>query len=170
MGNPLILLAGEMFMHNLESEIEKLPLFSQVIFWNKCIDDIFTCFLDTTVREKSMYTLSSWGSQLGIVAVDLSHQEYPGLMLDQRAINNSAKFVSPCFQAVAALNPPCIPLISGRNLAGIRPIIFHAGEPFDDAKFQKMEKLFKWTPHKMNGKVLSFKSSETLGFGSSKWV
>ena len=46
-----------------------------------------------------MYTLSSWRSQLGIVSFDLSHQEYSKVMLDPRAINKSAGFVSPGFPA-----------------------------------------------------------------------
>ena len=75
-----------------------------------------------------MYTLSSWRSHLGIVVVDLSHQEYPRVMLDPRAINKSAGFQSPGFLAKSARNPhgirdesarnpPCLPGFS----AGIRP-------------------------------------------------
>ena len=48
-----------------------------------------------------MYTLNSWGSHLGVVAVDLSHQEYPRVMLDPRAINKSAG-VEPPFTLILA--------------------------------------------------------------------
>ena len=64
-----------------------------------------------------MYTLNSWGSQLGIVAVDLSNQEYPSVMFDPRAINKLAGFESPVFRAESARNPPCLPGFP----AGIRP-------------------------------------------------
>ena len=38
--------------------------------------------------------LNFWRSHLGIVAVDQSHQEYPRVNLDLRAINKSAGYVS----------------------------------------------------------------------------
>ena len=69
-----------------------------------------------------MYTLSSWKSHLGIVAVNLSHQEYSRVMLDLRAINKSARFESPGVWPESAVYPPIIRLesglptrISGRN-------------------------------------------------------
>ena len=64
-----------------------------------------------------MYTLNFWESHLGIVAVDLSHQEYSRVMLDPRAINKSVGFESPGFRAEHAQNPPCLPGFT----AGIRP-------------------------------------------------
>ena len=47
MGNPLSPLAAEIFMNNLESDVEKHPLFIQFILWYRSVDDIFACFLDT---------------------------------------------------------------------------------------------------------------------------
>ena len=55
-----------------------------------------------------MYTLSSWKSYLGIVAVDLSHQEHLRVMLVPRAINKLARFVSSGFRADSGQNPPGI--------------------------------------------------------------
>ena len=82
-----------------------------------------------------MYTLRSWRSLLGIVAVDQSHQEYPVVMLDPRAINKSVGFESPGFRAEHAQNPPCLPGFpveirdeSARFSDGIRPIIFNWDE------------------------------------------
>ena len=71
-----------------------------------------------------MYTLSFWSSLLGIAAVDLSHQEYPTVMLDPRAINKSAGLVS------RSRNLGCTLVIfdtggDARIPPGIRPIIFN---------------------------------------------
>ena len=55
-----------------------------------------------------MYTLSFWRSHLGIVAVDQSHQEYPRVILDLRAIKKLAGYVSPGFRAESVQNPPGI--------------------------------------------------------------
>ena len=67
-------------------------------------------FLEKSPRYRGwpMYTLSSWRSHLGIVAVILSHQEYPSVMLDPRAINKLAEFVSPRFRSESAQNSPGI--------------------------------------------------------------
>ena len=43
-------------------------------------------------------TLSSWRSHLGIVAVNLSLQEYPRVRINHRVINKSARFVSRGFR------------------------------------------------------------------------
>ena len=81
-----------------------------------------------------MYTLNSWGSHLDIVAVDLSHQGYPRVMLDPRAINKSAGIESPGIREESGQNPPCLPGFpagirdeSARIPGGIRPIIFNGG-------------------------------------------
>ena len=49
--------------------------------------------------------LNFWRSHLGIVAVDQSHQEYPRVILDPRAINKSAGYVSPGFRAKSVQSP-----------------------------------------------------------------
>ena len=48
MGNPLSPVSAEIFMDDLESKIEKHPLFSRFIFWYRYVDDIFACFLGTS--------------------------------------------------------------------------------------------------------------------------
>ena len=47
MGNPLSPLAAEIFMDNLENEIQKDPIFNKFIFWYRYVDDIFACFTGT---------------------------------------------------------------------------------------------------------------------------
>ena len=96
--------------------------------------DVHPKFLEKSPRYRGwpMYTLSSWRSHLGIVAVVLSHQEYPSVMLDPRAINKLAEFVSPRFRSESAQNSPGIrPAYpdfrpeSTRYPLGIRSIIFN---------------------------------------------
>ena len=44
MGNPLSPLSAEIFMDNLESEIEKHPLFTRFLFWYGYVDDSLPVF------------------------------------------------------------------------------------------------------------------------------
>ena len=47
MGNPLSPLAPEIFLNNLETNIQYLPFFNKFKFWYRYMDDILCCFTGT---------------------------------------------------------------------------------------------------------------------------
>ena len=67
-----------------------------------------------------MYTLNYWGSHLGIVAVNLSHQEYPRAR-NPRGIRPESALPT----RISGRNPPGIRDESARIPPGICPIIFN---------------------------------------------
>ena len=53
-GNTVSPLFAEIFMDNSEKKIEKYPMFKNIIFWYRYVDDVFVAFKGT---ERQLYTL-----------------------------------------------------------------------------------------------------------------